>query len=190
MARRKPRVVEKDHGWARLKRELPEAEGAHVKIGLPTKVGKQPKRVESKDGTAAKVDKKLTLALVGWWNEFGTRDKEGNQLIPPRSFLRSTHDENLRKVKRMKRILILKILDGRMTIKEALDIIGIYMVGQVQAKINNLRTPPNAESTKRQKGSDNPLVDIGQLKQAITHEVVVPKRKVLPKAQRGRDAVK
>lgn len=176
MARVKSRVRDIDRGWAELKKRLPDAAGAHVKVGLPTRVGKEPKEVES-DGTAAKVDRTLTLAMVGWWNEFGTKKKDGSTLIPSRSFLRSTHDENLRKLKRLKTQMVLRILSGELTVRQALEIMGQWFASKVRDKIVNLKTPPNAPSTLAKKfPRTNPLIDIGQLRQSITHEVSIPKK--------------
>jgi hypothetical protein len=192
MAKARVKVRDYDHGWRELKKRLPDAAGAHVKVGLPTSVGKEPKDVESRDGAAKKINRQLTLAMVGWWNEFGTKDADGGDLIPPRSFLRSTHDENLRKLKRLKTQLVLRILDRELTVRQALEIMGQWFASKVRDKIVRLKTPKNAESTLRRKfPKTNPLIDIGQLHQSITHEVVLPKRpKTLPKAVPGRDSAK
>jgi hypothetical protein len=43
--------------------------------------------------------------------------------------------------------------------------------GHVKQEITDLRTPPNAESTIRAKGSDNPLIDTGALRQSIRYVI-------------------
>ena len=176
MAKRN-RVRDIDRGWAQLKKNLPEIAGAHVKVGFPTDVGKKTKK-PGKNQKAEDLDEQLTVALVAWWQEFGTKNQDGSTRMPSRSFLRSTHDENLRKLKRVKQALVLKMLDGEMTIGQAVTILGEWMVDKVRAKIVNLSSPANAASTIAQKGSSNPLVDIGQMLGEVTYEVVVPKKGV------------
>lgn len=189
MARgRRNRVKDIDRGWKKLRKHLPEAVGAYVKIGVPAKVGKQKKKINEKDAKEL-VESNVTLAMVAWWQEFGTRTKDGGEHVPERSFIRSTHDEQLRKIKLIKTQLVLKMLDGDMRVKEALTILGEHMKSRIQDKIITLSTPPNDPATIKRKGSSNPLVDIAQLLQSITYDIKVPKAPVLPKGRRGRDVV-
>lgn len=52
-----------------------------------------------------------------------------------------------------------------------LEQLGAMAVGEVQKYVTELDTPPNAPSTIRQKGSSNPLINTGALRQSITYEV-------------------
>lgn len=52
----------------------------------------------------------------------------------------------------------------------ALERVGVVAVANVQRYMIELRTPPNAASTIRQKGSSNPLVDSGALVQSVTSQ--------------------
>lgn len=49
-----------------------------------------------------------------------------------------------------------------------LEQVGVMAVGHVQQKIVDVKTPPNAPSTIKNKGSSNPLVDKGVLGQSVS----------------------
>ena len=48
--------------------------------------------------------------------------------------------------------------------------IGRFAVGIIQGRIQDLRYPPNAESTLILKRGDNPLVDSGEMRDAVSWE--------------------
>ena len=107
----------------------------------------------------------VTIAAV---NEFGSADGT----IPERSFLRSTVDENRKKYLSALSAAIDKgITYGRAAMVRELGKVGQVAVGDVQRKIRDLDTPPNAPSTVRQKGFDNPLIETGRLRQSIDFKV-------------------
>jgi hypothetical protein len=109
----------------------------------------------------------VTVAAV---NEFGAPKKK----IPERSFIRSATDEQRPKVERMKRRILEKLVDRTSNIRIELGELGAWMKAQIQNKIVRLKMPPNAPSTIAKKGSENPLVDKGQLHQSIRHVEVIP----------------
>lgn len=143
----------------------------------------------------------LTVAAIGYINEFGaeflhpggtpyviteggqaqfvtkgTKNVAGvtqphNIVIPERSFLRSTLQEQRKKLKSIQIKLSKKIIAGTTDTKKALGLIGEYLSDKVTQKIVSLTSPPNKAATIRRKNSSNPLIDTGQLKNAITYEV-------------------
>lgn len=98
-------------------------------------------------------------------NEFGT------DTIPERSYLRSTIDENRDRYFSEAGKAIRDHVNGRRGIRQGMGRLGLRVVADVQRKITALREPPNAPSTIAQKGSDNPLIDTGRLRQSIDFEV-------------------
>ena len=52
-----------------------------------------------------------------------------------------------------------------------LERVGIVAVGKVQQYMTDLKTPPNAPSTIAKKGSSNPLIDSGAMRQSVTYSV-------------------
>lgn len=163
------RVIDRDRGWNEYRRRVAGAKGAYVKVGVTSSVGSQPKESRDPAGKGP-----LTLVQVAWFNEFGTMTAKGKTHVPERSFIRSTHDEQREAIIRRKKGLVRQIGDG-LSVRRALEILGTWMKGKIQAKIVSLRTPPNAPGTIKRKQSSNPLVDIGQLRQNIEYQVVVPK---------------
>jgi len=93
-------------------------------------------------------------------------------VIPERSYIRSTVDENEEKYNRAVQKVMGQIIDGYLDKFQALSLLGQLVEGDIKSKIINLDSPPNAASTIRKKGTDNPLVDKGFLGGAIRYAVV------------------
>lgn len=148
----KSRIVTKDidRGWNRIKREIAKMDGAYVKTGIQ-------QGEPGHDGVPM-----VTIAAA---NEFGTDS------IPERSFVRSSFDENQRPYHQMMSGLASDIYRGTTTVKLALSVAGERIQADIQKKITDIRTPPNAPSTIAQKGTDNPLIDDGDLRRSIRYVV-------------------
>ena len=124
-----------------------------VLVGLPVDSNPYP------DGTSG--------ILVGATHEFGSVSAG----IPERSFLRSTVHENRREYLAIIRKIAIKIIEGAFTSEKALNLLGTKVAEDVKQKIVDLTSPPNTEGTIASKGSSNPLIDTGHLRQSITYEV-------------------
>jgi hypothetical protein len=115
--------------------------------------------------SAAKTEGKgLTVVEVASFHEFGLG-------VPKRSFIAGYVDENeadLRKRMRKAGELVAK---GSHTLEQALELFGLYVVGGMQDRISDNIPPALAESTKKRKGSSVALINTGQLRSSITHEV-------------------
>jgi hypothetical protein len=64
------------------------------------------------------------------------------------------------------------IREGRLTAEQAIERLGSEAAGDVAERVREVDTPPNTPETIRKKGSANPLIDSGHLRQSITHEVI------------------
>ena len=84
-----------------------------------------------------------------------------------RNALRQNNDKYQAAIKRAAP----KILRGQTTPEAELRKIGIVAQGDIQHEIEVLDTPPNAQSTIDRKGSSNPLIDTGEMRQAVTYKV-------------------
>lgn len=84
------------------------------------------------------------------YNHFGT------DTIPPRPFLKFDQD----KARDLVRLAYAS--EGNTA-----SLIKVGLTSMVQDNIVNLRRPENAESTIKQKGSSNPLIDTGAMRQAV-----------------------
>lgn len=111
------------------------------------------------------VDSDLTVASIGFIHEFGSIT------VPERSFIRSTMKENKKQIIKMQESFMRKIVFGEMTKEKALGLIGAFLAGKISEKIVAIKTPPNTPETIAKKGSSNPLIDTGQLKNSITWSV-------------------
>lgn len=116
-------------------------------VGLPRDSNAYP------DGTS--------VILVGLVHEFGSIVKG----IPERSYLRSTIRENRRAYKKFMADLAKSVVQGKRTIEQAKQLLGLKVASDVQEKITTLDTPP----LKYRDG--NPLIDTGHLRQSITFVV-------------------
>ena len=129
-------------------------EPSQVKIGLPKDASPYP------DGTS--------VIMVGLVNEFGSSDGK----IPERSFLRAGISNNKAEfLKIWKNKLAKAILIERVKPRKVLGIIGQLAQAKVQEQIVEIKSPANAASTIDKKGSSNPLIDKGHMRQSIRYEV-------------------
>ena len=110
-------------------------------------------------------DGDITVAGIGFAHEFGT------STIPERSFMRSTIKEKKKEIVDLQKKLLKKVQSGEMDINKALGLVGAFAAGLISQKIVSIKSPPNSAATIKKKGSSNPLVDTGQLKNSITWEV-------------------
>jgi len=99
-------------------------------------------------------------------NEFGT------SIIPERPFIRGAFDKYGKDIGRFSEQLIAKYIDGEMDFEVMTGTIGEYAVSKIRRYMVDLKTPPNAPSTIKQKKSSNPLIDTGQLLSSISYKVV------------------
>lgn len=92
-------------------------------------------------------------------------------IIPARSYIRSTVDERETQYKNLTKQLLGRVIDGNLEKHGALELLGMRVEADIKRKLTTLRTPPNAPSTIRRKGSDNPLIDKGHLRNSIRYVV-------------------
>lgn len=112
--------------------------------------------------------------MIAGVQEFGItiRKEKGNIVIPERSFLRSTFDEKNREWFKFMKKQLEHVLSGRINARVLCERLGAKMVADVQEKLTDINSPPNAPTTIAKKGSSNPLIDTGGLRQRITYKVV------------------
>ena len=124
-------------------------------------------------GDGEKSEEGTTVLEYGTYNEFGAKNagRSGNVTIPERSYIRSTIDERKRRIFGKAFQLQGDIFTGRISMKKALSIMGVLIQGNIVNKIVKLRSPANADSTIKQKGSSNPLIKDGRLRKSIDYEV-------------------
>lgn len=118
-------------------------------------------------GNAPSGGKNITMVELANIHEFGTM----NGHIPARSFVRSTFAEQTSAWQNMAVQLVGKVARGEIKADQAYKQLGARITRDVQRKITDLKSPPNAQSTIKQKGSANPLIDTGAMRASVTWEV-------------------
>lgn len=105
--------------------------------------------------------------------EIGTINEFGGGGTPERSFLRRTADAKKRDWTVLMEKGIQKVLDGKLSVTELLELLGMRAAADVRNTITRGAgvPPPNAPSTIKAKGSSRPLVATSQLLNSITHVV-------------------
>lgn len=156
---------ETDRGFAkRVAQVKAAAKGAGMSVGVHAKEGAAPKKAKKKGAEPLTV---LDVAII---NEFGLG-------VPERPFLRNWFDQNRAANMEALRRAIRLVLAGKMPLEQALELVGLKFVGGIQQAIarRTLGLKANAPETIAEKGSDTPLIDIGQLRQSLTHLVRGPR---------------
>ena len=116
---------------------------------------------------------KVTPKMRAWFAYQGYPLKKTTTVItiPERSFLRAGFDEHHENVLKIVDRLVPLMLHGQMNKHDFLETIGESLATKIKTYARDLNSPPNAEMTKEQKGSSNPLVDTGTMIESITYEV-------------------
>lgn len=93
-------------------------------------------------------------------------------VIPQRSFIRSTYDENLEVIHSTAAHVALDVAYKELDPGKGMEIIGNKVEGLIKKKIRTGPFKPNAPSTIRRKGSSRPLIDTGHLRQSVRYKIV------------------
>jgi len=101
------------------------------------------------------------------WNEFGVPQRG----IPERPFMRNANVNFIVATRKLRIQLAKAIVAGDKTVEEALSLQLLELQATVQEEITDLREPPNAPFTIKQKKSDNPLIDTGLMRSSVTWEL-------------------
>lgn len=142
------------------------------------KLEKLAKKAKAKEGSIsysvgffpkAKYADGTQVALVGLWQEFGTRGADGSVLIPERPFFRSTRKSFQKTIRKL--TIKLRNPQTKLMDKKSVGKIAAKHVGVIQEKITDIKSPPNAAETIALKGSSNPLIDTGHMRQSVTWEI-------------------
>lgn len=87
--------------------------------------------------------------------------------IPERSIFRYTFHQN-DNFRREMAVRARAVLNGQITAEEAMTLVGSRVRTKLRAAFTDGHLKPNADSTKKRKGGDTPLVDSRDMRDAIT----------------------
>ena len=160
-------------------------QGAEALLGRLARAGRVELRVGIQGSKAAEVVRRIrgegfslersagpasnapTVVEIAAFHEFG----RGRN--PERSFIRSTVDSQKRKLADLERRLAKRLLEGTITERRGLGLIGAWLAAQMQGTIQRGIAPRLKDSTLERKGpgKTTPLIDTGRLVQSITWKV-------------------
>ncbi|TYV98571.1 hypothetical protein FZ070_07355 [Listeria monocytogenes] len=92
--------------------------------------------------------------------------------IPERSFLRSTFDEKNGKWYDFFDSWIDDIITGNLSASDVYNRLGSLIASDIQTTIRNMYEPSNAPATIARKGTNNPLISDGTMRQKVTWKVM------------------
>lgn len=105
------------------------------------------------------------LLEIAMTHEFGTLD------IPKRSFLRAWVDGNGRAISAALEKVSIEVSDPKDGVSKALNQLGAWAAGQIQARISRRIAPALSPTTIERKGSSTPLINKNTLRSSITWKV-------------------
>ena len=152
-------VLDIDLGFESALTRIERMDNVGVKVGILGSSGDH--RVKGSGGPQ-------TVAEVAAHHEFGAPEAK----IPQRSFLRAGIDGAQGEIGTAIEELTTKVIDGKMTPEVAAARLGLLGVRVVQKKLIDGPFVALSEKTIKAKGSSRPLIDTGQMRRSITHEVV------------------
>jgi hypothetical protein len=131
--------------------------------------------VQGLEAAANQQNTTLTVSQIATIHEFGKVIHQPRMrrtiVIPERSFLRATIDQYQAAIARRDVLLAQGFLLGKFQLRQAMELLGTYVVGLIKQRIADGILPRNADSTIARKRSSKPLIDTGQLRNSITYKV-------------------
>lgn len=110
-----------------------------------------------------------SLSMIAAVHEFGSVTRN----IPPRPFLRPSLRQNKNKYGRILAKKATAILLGRISLHQALELVGQVAQADVQKyMVEHSGFTPLKPATIKRKRSSKPLIDKGHLRQSIRYQVV------------------
>lgn len=147
-----------------LRKALAEVSNTECKVGFPK---------------AAHYSTGESVAMVAAQQEFGNAARR----IPPRSFMRTTVAEKKNQIQQNMESGAKAALNGKLTIIQVFDQIGLYVAGEIKRKITEINSPALSQRTIQARqakyasnqhlvgGLTKPLVESGLMLATVSHEV-------------------
>jgi hypothetical protein len=118
----------------------------------------------------------MPIATIAKINEYGATINRGKYkiIIPPRPFMRLAAKKVKTNIPDVQRKIAKGMVSGKISVKQGLAQIGMFMEGEIVDSIKNGGWTPNAPSTVAKKGFDKPLIDTAQMWQSVSSKVSEP----------------
>lgn len=143
-------VEDKDLGYKEIVKEVKKLDGSYSDIGLFGSGG----------------DASTNLAERGAVHEFGSKSGK----IPARPFERKAFDGNIKEIKGFVSDEYNKMLERKIKAKHLLNRSGEFMEGLMKEEVTQGQFIALSPKTILAKGSSRPLIDTGDMRNAIQHK--------------------
>lgn len=167
-------VTRIDHGMNRIMGALGQLPKGAVMVGWPGK-GPKHKKVErsttkagKKRAKASSAESSMTIAQIAVIHEFGAPAAG----IPARPVMQETNRRSRDKLNALRIKLVREIYRGQITPEQALKQMGVFWEGEIKSTFRRGTFNPLKAATIKAKGSSQPLIDSGQLRNSVTSRVV------------------
>ena len=107
------------------------------------------------------------VAAVATVNNYGSDSRN----IPARPFMSIAAKPAMKAIKPIQAAMLKKVNADLIDIEKVQVVAAPVAVNEFKKTIKTLNSPPNKPSTVKNKGSSNPLIDTGLLRQSITYQV-------------------
>jgi hypothetical protein len=150
-----------DMGYGAIIKELHNLQNLALLVGF-----QEGSQTHSQSQGNRKKEGGLSMPEIAAKNEFGDRG------VPARPFMSTSFDENRKQIQSFIETYQSEVFTGRMTAKQMVGNLGQDLVRIVQQKIYQIQYPPNSPRTIAIKKSSKPLIDFGQMVNAVTYKIV------------------
>ncbi len=156
-------VKDVDKGYAAFMKRVNDCKSATLVVGIMGDKGNEISKAEHGNGNP-RGSRSLTVLDVATFHEFGLG-------VPERSFVRAWFDMFQPQARKMITVMLKSVIDGKRTKANALELLGVRFVGELQKFIVTGPFQALEPATIRAKGSSKPLIDTGQTKSAVTYRI-------------------
>jgi len=176
-------VQVKDTGWKLIVQNLKELDNSYSKVGFPAEA--LPSKGKPKVKEPAKTMSEV--AQIAFYNEYGTRT------IPARPFLSLAYLKNFKGLVGVRDKVYKQVIEGKLSVRQALSIMGEWLTAKIKRTIDETTTPPNAPSTIKRKNAallrrtskkklnenpsigttSHPLIHTAQMRNSVSHVEVI-----------------
>jgi hypothetical protein len=150
-------VVWKDTGWSQAVQTATKLGTIEVRAGV---VGAKAEEPNGEEG-------RVTNGEAAILNEYGTDDGH----IPARAPIQRTFERDGGKVQSFFAAAVSRAIAGIASPEAALRDVGDWAVSEIRKTIAQGVPPPNAPATIARKGSSHPLIDTGDMYNAVGYEI-------------------
>lgn len=147
-----------------------EAEAGQEKAGGTSSFGYHSENVGAHSLWSPEISAKATVLEIAVYHEFGAPKRD----LPERSFMRASYDENVKKYGKLQYELFKKLVDGTISLDQALDIAGLMIQTDIKKFLTDGKVKP--ESRRAMNDGGKTLIDTAQMLNSITYKKVKGKQ--------------